>query len=154
MRRWIGLAASLVVAAGLVAVGGTSASAATPAAQPATCSGTIHITSFAFQPSTVAPGQSSAATLATRNCTAQTVQANSYWFGTWVGSTTGIPAGCPVIDPLPRAVTFAPYARTTLSTSYLVFPSCTATALQVTVRIVGSGGATLASRTATLTIQH
>ena len=82
------------------------------------------------------------------------MQATSYWFGTWIGSTTGIPTGCPVIDPLPRAVTFAPYARVTMSTTYLVFPSCRATALQVTVGIAGSGGATLASRTATLTIQH
>jgi hypothetical protein len=156
MRRWIGLVASLVVATGLIAAGGASASAATPTAtvRPATCSGTIRITSFAFQPPTIAPGQSSAATLAARNCMAQTVQATSYWFGTWVGSTTGIPAGCPVIDPLPRSMTFAPNALVMLSTSYLVFPSCTATALQVTVRIGGSGGATLASRTATLTIKH
>ena len=131
---------------------GASASAATPTAaiRPATCSGTVQITSPAFQPPTVAPGQSSAATLAARNCRAQAVQATSYS----IGSTTGIPTGCPVIDPLPHAVTFAPYARVTMSTTYLVLQSCTDTALQVTVRIAGSGGITLVSRTATLTIQH
>lgn len=156
MRRWLGLAASFVVAAGLLVAGGASASAATPSASsgPVPCSttSTIQITSFAFVPPTVAPGQSSTATLAARNCTAQTVQATSYWYGTWIGSTPGIPAGCPVIDPLPRGLTFPPHGSLTVGTTYLVFPSCTASALQITVKIVGSGGTTLASRTATLTI--
>ncbi len=156
MRRWLGLAASLVVAAGVLLADGAGASAATPAAAsgPAGCSGTVQITSLAFVPSTVAPGQSSTATLSARNCTAQTVQANSYWYGTWTGSTPGIPAGCPVIDPLPRGLTFAPHASVTVATTYLVFPSCTANALQLTVKIVGSGGVTLASRTATLAIRQ
>ena len=154
MRRWVGLAASLVLAAGLVAAGATGASAATPTPTPAPCTSTstVQITSFVFVPPSVPAGGSSAATLSARNCTTQTVQANTTWFGRFLGPTTGIPTGCPVIDPLPRGVTFPPRGSITLSTIYRTFPSCTATALQITVRITGTGGALLATATATLVI--
>lgn len=154
MRRWVGWAAALAVAGGLVVAGGASASAATPAtaAGPALCTGTVQINSLTFVPSTVAPGQSSTATLKARNCTAQTLQTTTYWYGRFVGPTPGIPAGCPAVDPLPRPLTFTPHGSASLSTSYLTFASCTATSFQLNVRIVGPGGALLATRDATLTI--
>jgi hypothetical protein len=156
MRRWVGWAASLALAAGLVTAGATSASAAVPAAssRPATCTGTIQITSFVFVPPAVPAGGSSTATLNARNCTGQTQQTGTTWLGRYIGSTTGIPPGCPVIDPLPRPATFPPHGSISLSTTYLTFASCTASALQVTVRITGSAGTLLATATATLIIQH
>jgi hypothetical protein len=116
------------------------------------CTGTIQITSLAFAPPTVARGQSSVATLNARNCTTQTKQTTTYWSGRFLGSTAGIPAGCPAIDPLPRPATFAPHGSISLATTYLVFSSCAATSLQLTVQIVGSGGTLLATRSATLVI--
>jgi hypothetical protein len=139
MRRWLPAVALLAAAAGLVLAGGASASAATSqAVTPATCKGTVHITSLAFSPETVTPGHSSVATLRARNCTGKTQQTSTFWFGRFVGSGPGIPTGCPAIDPLPRGATFQPYGKVKVSTSYLVFPSCTASSLQLTVRIVGS----------------
>src|SRR5438067_1962920 len=135
--RWM---ASIVIAVGLVAAGAVGASAATVST---TTGCTVQITSLAFAPATVAPGQSSVATVRARNCTRHSQQTATYWFGRFTGSGPGIPAGCPAIDPLPRAATFAPHGSVTLQTTYPVFRSCTATALELTVRIVGSGGAVL-----------
>jgi hypothetical protein len=156
MRRWVGWVAALAVAGGLVAAGGASASAATPGttAGPAVCTSTsiVQINSLTFVPSAVAPGQSSVATLKASNCTAQTVQTTTYWYGRFVGPTPGIPTGCPVVDPIARPLTFTPHGSASLSTRYTTFPSCTATSFQLNVRIIGPGGALLASRDATLTI--
>ena len=156
MRRWVRLAASLVLAAGLVTAGATSASAAIPAAsnRPAACTGTAQITSFVFVPPSVPAGGSSTATLSARNCTRQTVQTTTTWFGRFLGPTVGIPTGCPAIDPLPRPLKFPPRASVSVATTYLTFPSCTATALQITVRITDSTGTLLATATATLIIQQ
>ncbi len=147
--RWL---VALCVTAGLVGLGAVSAEAATSPAHRTGCTGTVRITSLTFAPATVARGQSSTATLKARNCTGKTQQTTTYWFGHFSGAGTGIPAGCPAIDPLPRALALVPHGTGSLQTTYRVLPTCTATALTITVRVVGSGGTVLASRDATLAI--
>jgi hypothetical protein len=137
MRKTASWAAALTVAAALIISGGSNASAA--AAGPAACTSTIRITSLRFNPLAVSPGQSSTATLHARNCTSQTQQTTTIWFGQFIGSGVGIPAGCAAIDPLPGPTTFTPHGTITLSSTYLVFASCTSTSLQITVQINGSG---------------
>lgn len=158
MRRRIGWLGALVVAGGLVGlgtVGAVGAQAATVSAPSSTCTGTVHISSLRFAPTGVPAGQSSTATLKARNCTGKTQKTTTYWFGHFSTATgTGVPAGCPVIDPLPRPLTFAPHGSGTLETSYRVPPTCTGTKLTITVRIVSSTGTVLATKDATLTITH
>lgn len=149
MRRWVGWTASLVLAAGLVAIGGSAASAAP--VRPATCSGTVEITSLAFSPSAVPPGGSSTATLKAQNCTGQTISASATWIAQFQGAGGGLPAGCPVIDPLARPLTFDPHGTVTQSTGYLVPSACQATSLHLTVRI-SAAGVVLATGSANLTI--
>lgn len=155
MRRWLGRVALPVVAGLLAVVGGATAAAAaaptTPDPVPCADTGPVQIISLAFAPPAVAPGQSSTATLRAGNCTAQTVQANTTWIAKFVGtSSTGIPAGCPAISPLVKKVTFDPFGAVSTSVGYLVFPGCSATSLELTVRI--SQGATLLA-TGTTTLQ-
>jgi hypothetical protein len=152
MRKAVSGALTLLAAAALTITGATGASAAT--IRPAACTGVIQITSLAFSPAAIAPGQSSTATLQARNCTGQTQQTTATWFGQFIGSSTGIPTGCAAVDPLPRPTTFAPFSAIAQSTSYLVFSSCTASALRITVQITGSGGTLLASASTSLTITH
>jgi hypothetical protein len=99
----------------------------------------------------VAPGGSSTATLKAQNCTGQTISATATWIAQFQGSGGGLPAGCPVIDPIARPATFAPHGTVTQSTGYLVPSGCTATSLHLTVRI-SAGGSVLATGTANLTI--
>jgi hypothetical protein len=122
-------------------------------ASAATCSGTdaVVITSLSFSPARVAAGQTSTATMVAQNCTAQPVSAISIWSARYVGSGTGIPAGCLAIDPVAFAANFAANGQVTRSLGYSTFAGCTATALQVSVNI-SSSGTLLASGSATLQI--
>src|SRR5690242_20312596 len=152
MRRWKSLAAIPIVAAGLL-VGPGQAGAAAPV-RPAACSGTtiVQITSLTFAPPAVAPGGSSTATLKAQNCTQQALSTSVTWTAKFASSTgTGLPAGCPVIDPLSRPGNFPAGGTLTQSTGYLVPAACTATALKLTVRIVAAG-TTLATGNASLLI--
>ncbi|MGI5237881.1 hypothetical protein [Dactylosporangium sp. CA-139066] len=151
MRKLLTSAVAAVSAVGALAIAGPAAQAAASA-----CVGTIQITSFGFNPAQVTPGQSSTATVVARNCTARSQQVSVMTVARFVGATTGIPAGCPVIDPLPPArVTIAPRASYSSSTTYVVFAGCTATALEATVRITDStSGTLLATQTARLTINQ
>jgi hypothetical protein len=142
-----------VAAAGtaLLTAGHAAAATTTP---PTTCSGTVWIGGLAFDPPHVAPGGSSTAALTAANCTGATQTVSETWSGSWLSSSaTGIPTGCPAIDPLPRTVTLAPYQKVATATTYLVFPGCTADALRLTVR-VSQGGTVLATRTADLVIDR
>lgn len=156
MRRRIALmVVTGVVGLGLAGLGTVAAQAATVSAQATTCTGTVHISSLKFAPTSVAAGQSSTATLKARNCTGKAQQTTTYWFGHFSTATgAGVPAGCPVIDPLPRPLALTPHGSGTLATSYRVPPTCTATRLTITVRITSSTGTTLATKDATLTITH
>jgi hypothetical protein len=154
-RRTIGAAAALLTASASLALAAGTASAAAGGATPAVCStsNVVVIDGFAFNPATVARGQSSTATLAAHNCTGQTQVVSETWYGKYLSASgTGLPSGCPIIDPLERSVTFGPHAAVSSSTTYSTFPTCTASALQVTVSLTGSTGAALGSATATLTI--
>ncbi len=73
------------------------------------------------------------------------------WFGRFAGPGTGIPPGCPVIDPISLPANFAPYGRVSSHVGYAVPQSCTATKLRVTVKIDKNGGV-VAKKTAILKI--
>jgi len=140
------------VAALALAGAGAAPAMAAPAAAAA-CSGTIDITSLTFDPPAATPGQTVTATIAAQNCTDQPQSASVLVVARFVGSSPGIPAGCPAIDPLPpQTASFAPNGGYTASQGYLIFSGCTATALEVTARFTGAAGALLATRTADLPI--
>jgi hypothetical protein len=145
MRRILAVAAAVAVAAGVLVVGTITATAAS-------CTGTVQIDSFAFNPPVVSPGQSSTLTLVAENCTGQQIQTTDIWSGRYVGADgTTIPPGCPVIDPIAPALTLPANGQATASVGYSTFAMCAAVALKATVNI-SSGGVTLASQTATLAI--
>lgn len=149
-RTLRGTAVALLAVAAIAVGAGPAAAAPTPV-----CTGTsvVTITGLAFNPDTVVAGQPSTATLAVANCTAQTQQVTATWLGRFVGADPGVPPGCPVMDPLPRSMTLSPYSQVFQSVGYVTFAGCTASALQLTVRLSGPSG-TLATRTATLAILH
>ncbi|MEN3361156.1 MAG: hypothetical protein V7637_5138 [Mycobacteriales bacterium] len=151
MRSSTVLAGLTALAAGLVIASGAGSAAAAPAA-PAACAGTVQITSFGFASPTAMPGQIATATLTAQNCTNQPQSTSTTWTGRFVGTGTGIPAGCPAIDPLARPATFPANGTVTASGGYLIFAGCTATDLQVSVRITAADGTLLAQQTANVTI--
>lgn len=144
---------ALACAAAISAAGTTAAVAQTPA-RGAACSTSqpLQITGLSFQPPAVYPGQSSKATVTVQNCTGVSQQAGAQWMGRWIGSSPGIPAGCPVIDPVTLQMNFPPFAQVSGSLGYLVPASCTASALVVTVEII-QNGTVIAQRSAQLTIE-
>lgn len=146
MRRLIAVA--LVTLSGLVAPG-----VAPSAVQAASCAATVQITSLTFDPPQVTPGHSSVATAVVRNCTARPQTFSVMTIARFLGSTIGIPPGCPALDPLPpKLVTLAGGAMWSGATGYPVPSGCTATALAVTVRVNGPGGTPLDTATADLAI--
>lgn len=141
-----------VAGAAVLLVGSGSAWAAGPAgaAGPSACSGVIRIDGLAFSPVAVAPGGSATAVLTATNCTAQAQAVTEQWTGDFSSlSGTGVPAGCPVIDPLLFPRTFPAGSQATSATTYTVPVGCTADRLTVTVRltqgatVLGTAGATL-----------
>ena len=144
MRRILAVAATFAVAAGVLVLGTITATAAT-------CTGTVQIDSFAFNPPAVNAGQSSTATVVAENCTGQPIQAFATWSARYTGSGTGIPPGCPVIDPVQLNLALPANGQGTSSLGFSTFAMCSATGLQAMVTI-SSGGVTLATQTATLTI--
>ncbi|HEY3868213.1 MAG TPA: hypothetical protein VGM10_07670 [Actinocrinis sp.] len=116
----------------------------------------IELNGFAFAPPEVTPGESSTADLITTNCTNTTLATTEIWTGQWLPavSSGGLPAGCPVIDPLARSVTYAPGQELAENTTYLVPVGCQAAELAVTVRISTSAGASVLTATAYLKIDQ
>jgi hypothetical protein len=130
--------------------------AAAHAAGPSLCTtvATIEITGLSFSPPSIPAGNSSTAKLAAHNCTAQDRPTTATWQGRFASPTgTGIPAGCPAIDPLPMSIDFPPYGSVSRAVTYFVFAGCTATVLHLTVTI-SAGGQILATRSADLAITH
>jgi hypothetical protein len=152
MRRLIGV---LLTAAAItsVVIGATAATAGTtPAANPAACTGTVQVTSFTFSPSSVSPGGRSTATLTVQNCTSAAVSVSGTWFGRFTApGVTGIPSGCPAIDPLVQSSTIAANGTATQTMVFTTFAQCTATELDAMVNL-SAGGTTVGSFTAPLTI--
>lgn len=151
MRKLLTAAAALLVA-GSIAVTGPAAHAAT-VTSASTCTGTVQISSLTFSPAQASPGQTATVTVVAQNCTTQPQQVSFMFTARFVGASTGIPAGCPAIDPLPPQQATIPAGGTfTNALSYPVFSGCTATALQVTARFTDTTGTVLATQTASLPI--
>lgn len=162
IRKLLNTTVTLAAATGMALAFAGSAEAGTApshgaALTPTTgCTSTsaspIVLDSFNFSPASVAPGGESAAILATTNCSNLSVSTSQTWLGQWLSASgTGIPSGCPVIDPLARSAVYAPGQERVDDTGYTVPSGCTANALKVTVRIT-SGGTTILTVSATLTI--
>lgn len=151
------LAAATGAAVALTLAAGPSAdAAAAPAAAPAACATSFPIVldGFAFSPGTVAPGGSATADLITTNCAAVGFDTTEMWTGQWLplSSSGGVPTGCPIIDPLVRAVDYGAGEEVAENTTYTVPTGCRAAHLQVTVRVYGSNGALGLTATAVLDI--
>lgn len=149
MSRSRRLFATMVLASAGLAFAPPGAAAASQSTPP--CSGEVHITHLAFNPAAVTPGETSTASLTAVNCTGTAQQTTATWFGSFLGASTGIPSGCPAIDPLPQQATFSPYGTYKSSVGYLVPASCTADELAVTVQLA-QDGTVLATKTADLAI--
>jgi hypothetical protein len=143
---------TMSTAAALAGGAVTAGSALAAPVAPAACTGTVRITSLGFDPPAVVPGQSSTATLKAKNCTRRPVAARVQWQGRFIGTSTGVPAGCPVVNPLLLPLNFPPAGRASSSVGYLVLGGCTAHALQITVQLTGADGTLLATQTASLAI--
>ncbi|WP_031512284.1 hypothetical protein [Streptomyces sp. NRRL F-5123] len=151
LRSLLALPAAALAAAAVPAAGGPAAADTAP---PAACAPAVVAGDLAFSPPSVSPGGTSSASLTVTNCTGEPQTVGETWYGRFLsGSSAGLPAGCPVVDPLPRPVTVAPHASVTSATGYLVFPGCTADRLRLTVTLV-QAGTTLGSRTADLLIDQ
>ena len=135
------------------AAGATAAAAPTASAVPGptACAGVVRITAFAFHPPQVPPGQTSPAVLTVKNCTGVSQTVNETWLGRFSGSSTGVPSGCPVLDPFLRPVTIAAHGTNSTSTTYSFPSGCTPAQLAVTVTITSQSGTQLAQQTAVLT---
>ena len=142
----------------ILAGSGPAAAAARSGAHPAplVCATAtpIELDGFAFAPPEVTPGNSATADLITTNCTAGTLVTEEEWTAQWLPPTgTGLPAGCPVIDPLMRPVTYAPGQELAENTAYLVPAGCRAAGLAVTVQIFVSTGTSVLTAATELTIE-
>ncbi len=157
MRRILRKIVITAVALAVIGGAGTATAAATPGAAPHACTGAgaIQITHFAFDQSTVTPGQMATGHLIAVNCTAQNITTNVVSYGRFTdNSSAGIPPGCPAIDPIGGSETIAPDAQYTMNFATLTFASCTATALQQFVTFYASDGSVLASATTQVTIDQ
>jgi hypothetical protein len=143
--------AGTIACAGALVITGTATGAAAAPAR-ASCAGTVRIVSFGFTPGSVTAGQSATAQLVARSCTGQAQQDSVQWSGHFSGPQPGIPAGCPAVDPILLPAAIPATGRYTAGIGYLVFASCTATDLQVSVSLRAADGSVLATRTADLTI--
>jgi hypothetical protein len=120
----------------------------------AACTNGIAINQFSFNPASVPVGQTSTLTLVLQNCGSQAVQGSSIWQPTFTWSGTGLPPGCPVMDPVSFSYSLQPGATTT-QTLGLDDPiaSCLATGIKATVNVTVSGvTGTAATATANLVI--
>lgn len=148
-------ALSLSLAASGPAAAATARSDARPAPLACTTAVPIELNGFAFAPPEVTPGNSATADLITTNCTASTLATDEQWTGQWLSPTgTGLPAGCPAIDPLLRPVTYTPGQELAENTTYLVPTGCQAAELAVTVQIFDSTGTTVLTATTDLKIEQ
>jgi len=137
MRRFLAMAAAALL--GTTILLGTTTGAATAA--PCTGTGPVEIISMSFNPARVVAGQSSAVTAVVQNCTNQTVNLNSDWYGLFSSPPApGIAPGCMAIDPLPESFSLPALGQVTRTKTYPVRSGCTATDLALTFRINLSTG--------------
>jgi hypothetical protein len=153
------LTGSTALSLSVAAAGPASAAAARSDAHAAplacTTATPIELNGFAFAPPEVTPGNSATADLITTNCSAGTLATEEEWTARWLPLTgTGLPSGCPVIDPLVRGVSYAPGQELAENTGYLVPVGCQAAGLAVTVQISLSTGASVLTATTDLKIEQ
>jgi hypothetical protein len=161
LRRLFAVLTAASGGAVLLAGAGPAGAAAPGSARPdspppSICSGVLRVNGFVFDPPSILVGKSSAAALTVTNCTRQSQAVTEAWTGRFGGdssSGTGIPPGCPGLDPLPRPVTLGPHERVTTTTTYMAFTGCTATRLTVTV-VITQGGIQLARKSTDLVIDQ
>jgi hypothetical protein len=151
MRRLVH-SLGLISAATLLAIGMAGAAHGASAAATATCTNGVQIDSFTFTPPSVPAGQLSTATLVVESCTGASQPDSTMWYGRFMSSGTGIPAGCPVFDPLILPTNIPASGTASSSLGFLVPTSCTATSLQVTATVRSAAGVTLVTATASLAI--
>ena len=159
MNRKLRSAALLLTGPAVLGLGLTVAAPASavaaphPGAAPAVVCAVaepVVIDGFAFDPAEIPPGDSSTADLISTNCTAGTLTTQEEWTGQWISATgSGIAAGCPVLDPLLRDVTYQPGQELAENTVYDVPAGCEAAELAVTVKISIPTGTSTQIATAT-----
>jgi hypothetical protein len=118
------------------------------------CPNGIAISQFSFSPPSVPVGQNSTLTLVLRNCSSQARQGSSIWMPKFTGASTGLPPGCPVLDPVAFSY-MMPAGGTSTATLQLGDPiaTCPATGIQATVNVDVDGvTGTAATATANLVI--
>jgi hypothetical protein len=115
--------------------GAASAAHAASAAATAACTSGVAVSEFAFNPSTVPVTSQSPLTLVLQNCTTQTLQGSTVWYGQYAGQN------CPVIDPPPPfPYTIAPGGSYTLTNTYgSAGGSCQPTSLKISANINVNG---------------
>jgi cellulase/cellobiase CelA1 len=147
MLRRLLLAAVATMVVPLAAMLAPSAASAANAATTAACTSGVAVSQFAFNPPSVPPGSASALTLVLQNCTSQTIQGSTAWYGQYVGQN------CPVLDPIPFSYTIAPGGSYTLTNRYgdPGFSGCRPTALRISANVNVNGAGTVTTVTATLT---
>jgi hypothetical protein len=143
MVRKLLLAAVATVVVPLTAM---LAPSAANAATTAACTGGVAVSQFAFNPPSVPPGSDSALTLVLQNCTSQTIQGSTAWYGQYTGQ------GCPVLDAIPYSYAIAPGGTYTLTNRYgdPGFSGCQPTALRISANVNVNGAGTVTTVTATL----
>jgi cellulase/cellobiase CelA1 len=145
-------AAGLLAFAAVIGAGVTGTANAASGTAAADCTGTAQIVSLTLDPPTATQGQTSTATLVAQSCTGQSQPVHVQWYGIFQGSSgTGIPPGCPAIDPFLQYLTLPATGVLTTSFGFQVFTGCTATSLRVTGSLLITGSGTV-EQSAVLTI--
>jgi hypothetical protein len=104
------------------------------------CTNGIAINQFSFNPGTVQGNQTSTLTLVVQNCGSQALQGLSVVAPKFTGAGSGLPPGCPTLDPVAFSFSLAPGASST-STLGLDNPvaTCQATGIAVTANVSVNG---------------
>ncbi|MFL6117307.1 MAG: cellulose binding domain-containing protein [Catenulispora sp.] len=131
-------ALTISVSVGVTGVGPVATPTAT--LQFVCAGGGISVDQFSFNPGTISAGQNSTATLLLQNCTGHAVTGTTTWVPRFTWSGTGLPPGCPAMDPVGFAYSMAPGATATVTLG-LGDPiaSCLATGLHATVTVNEDG---------------
>ena len=150
-RKLVLAAVTTVLVPSAAALAPGTANAATSAA----CINGVAVSQFAFNPSSVTAGSTSPLTLVLQNCTSQTIQGSTDWFGLYLDANGNPDGYCPVLDPIPYNYTIAPGGTYTLANNYgapsgQVNSQCAAATLRISANINVNGAGTVQTVTAYL----
>jgi hypothetical protein len=135
MVRRLLLAAAVTAMVPLAAILAPSAAHAATASATAGCTSGVAVSEFAFNPSTVPVTSDSPLTLVLQNCTSQTLQGSTVWYGQYTGQN------CPELDPPPPfPYTIAPGGSYTLTNTYgSAVGDCQPTSLEIFANVNVNG---------------